>query len=586
MRNKSLSMALCAGIVLLSASSCVKDKDIVNEEFEVVTPGDPAGKPEVEKVTVPTAIIGNLGEAEEDVKNSFTNIVSPQEASIIIIESGAIKDNETVLSEAYAKGSLIAVFNPDGSVVSDWSDRNNVFYAGPDKDEKCAIYGFNNIGTYYSLQQTDDIGDEEVPLFHFCNWVNEVATKRYLSVNLRSNDIKQRFLPQSVTHTFKVSLDKQAIIDGHWGNPDQLSLSTTANVTYNIYPIHVFDGNAKGDYYVVEAEMVLHNAVMNNGNWVRRYGSEQSEICGFFLNRCDVSATLMRKSNGGFVESSTHAFANGANPHPASIADATTYNSGFAWTLDGTVSGGVPDSKDNHKLTTFNNWIWNNSAESALPGIKIVNNENSGKVGYSLSVNGLPSATDNLAVTPIPDLATGDLKFKYSWIWYVGDIADNSEECLYMQVGINPLYQAYKWITGGKMTIEEFENAVPESKTTFKFPLTPPNRAATCSAIIRNSSPGSYYISDIKLWRNKTTDKEPDYIVPQTICTSSAEDGSGVNATMLILPAGDYTVKGVRYSMQNDKRVDERVITNTKPITLTVAGNITIDFGSDIFTVQ
>ncbi|MDE7396514.1 MAG: hypothetical protein K2M98_02180 [Muribaculum sp.] len=586
-RNIQLfTSAVCAGILMLTMPSCDKDNNVINEEFEVVTPGDGTDQPVVEKVTYPAAIIGNLGDAESELKNCFTNIVEPQDAKIILIESGSIDEYETMLSNAYDNGCLIAVFNPDGVVVSDWSERNNIFYAGPEKKGECSIYGFNNAGTYYSLHTTNLIDDEDVPLFHFCSWVNTVSGSQYQGVNLRTQDIRKRYMPQRVTHTFNISLDEKQLIDEHWANPEQLSLSTTANVTYTIYPIYVFDENASGEYYAIEAEMVLHNSPLNNGNWVRRRGDELTQICGFYLNHCNITANLLRKSNSTFVESHSHGFAEGATSHPASSADATAYNPGFDWAIDATVSGGVPDNKDNHKLTTYGHWTWSNTANATLPGIMIKNNGNTSNVDYTLLVNGLPSATDNLAVAAIPDMSTGDITFKYSWIWHVADIAEGSDERLYMEVGINPVYQAYQWITAGKMTVGEFGNDATENKSTFKFPLTPPNRVATCSTIIRNSSEASYYVRDIKLWRNTTTDSEPYYVVPQTIATSTATGGSGVNATMLILPVGDYTIKGIRYSMENDTPVDEHVIVNTTPITLSAAGNITIDFGSDIFTVM
>ncbi len=582
---KNIATVLCAGSVLLAMPSCDNDHNVVEDEYELVTPADPSASPETEEVTFPTAMIGNFGGADSYLRSSFTNIVDAAQAKIIIIESGAIKDNEALLANAYSAGVLIAVFNPDGSIVSDWSERNDVFYAGPEEDESCAIYGFNNGGTYYSLLDSDIIEDDDVPLFHFCNWVNTVVGQRYRGVDLRNRDIRKRFAPQSVTHTFKIKLDEKQLVDGHWADDGLLKLSTTANVTYDIYPIHVFDGDAKGDYYAVEAEMVLDNAPLNNGNWVRRRGEEVAQICGFYLNRCDVSATLMRKSNGTISASTSHAFASGASPRPASMSDATAYDPGFVWEISATVSGGVPDSKDNYKLTAFNNWMWSNSAEAKLPGVEIKNNSNVADVDYSLLVNGLPATSDNPATLTIPEPATGDVTFKYSWIWHVGDMDANSSDRLYMQVGVNPLYQAYQWLTGGKLTIGEFENAMKD-KSTFRFPLTPPNRVATCSAIIRNSAPASYYITDIKLWRNRSVEGEPDYTVPQTISTPTATGGSGVSATMLILPAGDYMIQGVRYSMENDHRVDERVIMNPLPITLTAAGTVTIDFGSDAFIVK
>lgn len=583
---KSFASALCAGVALLSMQSCDNDDNVINEEFEITTPGNTSGKPVVEEVTSPTAILGNMGGADSDLKRCFTNIVAPEDAKVIIVESGAMQEYEEVLSAAYNKGVLIAVFNPESSVVEDWSERNDIFYAGPEKNEKCSIYGFNNRGTYYSLHADDSIDEEDIPLFHFCNWINDISGNHLRGVDLRSKEIKKRFLPQKVTHTFKIALDREKISEGHWGSPEQLTLSTTANVTYDIYPIHVFDGNATGDYYAVEAEMVLHNAPLDNGLWTRRRGDELAQICGFYLNRCDLNAGLLRKVDGSYVEATSSSFAEGAAPRPLSAADAALYNPGFEWGLDATVSGGVPDDKGNDKLTMFNQWMWKNTSESSLANVEIKNEADNANVSYSLLVNGLPGVTDYLTVTPVPDLSTGDLVFKSSWIWRVADMDESSKDCVYMQVSVDPLYQAYQWVTAGKMTIGEFGNSIPESRSSFWIPLTPPNRVATCSTILRNSSEESYYIDGIKLWRNKTTDKEPDIIVPQTICTPNAHGGSGVSATMLMLPAGDYLVRGVRYSVENDERVNEVVIGNTQPITLTVAGNATIDFGSDIFTVM
>ncbi|MBD5356742.1 MAG: hypothetical protein HDR88_07030 [Bacteroides sp.] len=584
---QSLTSAICAGTLLLINASCDNDNKIIEEEYEFISPADPTETPITEEVTQPTAILGNFGAEEDNLHSCFTNIVEPSAAKIIIVAGSSIKEYEDVLSDAYGKGTLIAVFNPNGALVADWSERNDIFYAGPEGEEKCAIYGFNNAGTYYSLHDVDGIDDDEVPLFHFCSWINSVTGSRLKGVDLRSKDIRRRFAPQSITHTFKLSLDESQLVDEHWANIGQLSLSTTANVTYNIYPIHAFDGNATGDYYAVEAEMVLRNAPMDNGKWARRRGDEITQICGFYLSHCDLSASLLRKSNGKFVESVSHTFAEGAIPHPTSLPDAADYNPGFEWGIDATVCGGVPDSKDNHKLTSFNNWTWNNSSDATLPGIEIKSEDTSGNVGYSLLVNGLPDASDDITVTAIPDLATGDLTFKYSWIWRVSDIDQNSNECIYMQVGVNPFYRAYQWLNAGQgMTIGEFGNNDAENKSVFRFPVTPPNRIPTCSAVIRNSSDASYYVSDIKFWRDEITDAEPDYIVPQTICTATATGGSGINATMLLIPAGNYMVQAVRYSIEDDQRVNEEVIVTKEPLTLNMADNVTIDFGSDIFVVK
>ncbi len=573
---------LFAGLMVLGLSSCEKDEPIA-DEFEVVTPGNTSGDQEVVTVSAPTAILGNLGDVEAELMKCFTNIVALKDAKIILVGSGAINENEEALSEAYEKGVLIAVINPDGNVVADWSDRNNIFYAGPEDDETCTIYGFNNKGTYYTLHPSDDIDDEGVPLFHFCNWANEESAFALRGIDLRSKDIKKRFASQHVTHTFNLSLDEQLLVNERWASKGQLNLKTTANVSYTIYPIHVFDENAKGDYYAVEAEVVLHNAPMNNGSWIRRTGDAEAEFRGLFMKSCDVTANLLRKTNGSIVASTTHQFAEGATPQPESIEDAASYNSGFEWTLDATVAGGIPDSKDNHKLTAFNNWTWSSLAKQSLEGIFIKKDETSSNVKYTLGISGNEGHNNQLS---IPEAASGDLKFNYSWIWRVSDVDENTKDKLYMQVDVNPVYKAYQYISAeNKTIIGEFANTLGEGRTAFRFPIVPPSRVATASAIIRNTSTGSYYIRDIKLWRNKTTDKEPDIVVPQTISTSTATGGSGVSAIMVIIPAGEYYIEGVRYSMKDGNPVDEHVIKNTTPIKVVATGNITIDLGSDQFTI-
>ncbi len=576
--------ALCAGIMMLTTASCDKDT-AVNEEFEIVNPGESSTQFPVEEVTAPTAILGNLGEAESLLHGAFTNIVDPASARVIIVDNESLKAQEQTLVEAYARGTLIVVFNPDSMEVSQWSDKNNVFYAGPEEDEDCAFYAFNNRGSSYMQRTRLVIDEDDVPLFHLCSWVNSVADLSLRGVDLRSKDIRKRFAPQKVSHTFEIKLDEKQILDGHWASAGQLALTTMANVTYNIYPLHVFDGDAPGDYYAVEAELVLHNAPLNNGLWTRRRGDELAHICGLYLNSFDVSARLLRKSGGVISESGSYSFAPGTGVHPLSADDATSYNPGFEWNLGATVSGGIPDSKNNHLLTTFNNWTWNNSGSEELPGLAISNNQDNAVVQYSLSVNGMPTESDDITVTAVPDLTTGDITFRYSWIWRIADVNESSDDRFYMLVDLDPIYRAYQWINAGQMNIGEFGKDVSLGQSSFRFPLTPPNRVATGSAVLRNSADASYYIRDIRLWRDKDMTETPDIIVPQTICTPGAHGGSGISATMLILPAGNYTVSGVRYSVENDQPVDEHVIVNRTPITVTVGGNAQIDFGSDIFTV-
>lgn len=587
---RPLTPAIGGVLLLMGNTSCSDHQDpIQNEEFETVSP-NPTEVMEV-TVTQPAALLGDLGDAEEELLKSFTNIVEAERAKVIVVDSRSLDEYSELLSAAYRRGTLIAVFNPESEVLSQWSDNNGIFYAGAADDSPCAIYGFNSRGNYYFLDKSGfvDLDDEDVPLFHFCQWINSVLGNRLTGNDLRSFDIKKRFTSQKVTHTFPIRLDEEQMVSEHWCAPGQHVTTTTADVNYTIYPLHAFgDGAGTGDYYAVEAELVLHNAALNNGVWTRRRGEEIAQMCGLYLSQCEVSTGLLLKQYDGFYPF-TQYYPVGAEPHPVSVETSGSYDSGFSWNFDATLSGGIGDDKGNYKMINTANWTWNNSAIQTSPNLAIYPTYTAGEILYTLKVNGLPGSEAGIGLNDIPSIANGDLTFHYSWIWYVPDAKDNSDLRFYMQVGLSPRYQAYQWTDSEEhLTVGEFGTTATsgENKNTFRFVLVPPNRVPTGTLLITNTSDGPYYIKDIKLWHDRISDAEPDYIVPQTISTPTATGGAGVNGTKLMVAAGNYMVQGTRYIMQDDEPTDIHTIVSIEPITVTMSNETVIDFGSSAFTIQ
>ncbi|MDE6804702.1 MAG: hypothetical protein K2J29_08735, partial [Muribaculaceae bacterium] len=279
----SLTPVIGVAFLMIANTSCSDNHDFVqDEEFETVTPAAPDTL--VVTVTQPAALLGNLGDTEQELRKSFTNIVEAKSANVIIVNSDAVEEYSETLYDAYRRGALIAVLNPESGVLSKWSDSNGIFYAGATEDDNsCAVYGFNSRGNYYFLDKSGfiDLDDEDVPLFHFCEWVNSVLGGRLTGNDLRSFDIRKRFTSQKVTHTFPIRIDEQQLISDHWSAAGQLATTTTADISYTVYPLHVFgEGSGSGDYYAVEAELVLHNTALNNGVWTRRRGDELAQMCG------------------------------------------------------------------------------------------------------------------------------------------------------------------------------------------------------------------------------------------------------------------------------------------------------------------
>ncbi|MBD5312224.1 MAG: hypothetical protein HDS13_08755 [Bacteroides sp.] len=586
----SLTPVIGVAFLMVANTSCSDNHDFVqDEEFETVTPAAPDTL--VVTVTQPAALLGNLGDTEQELRKSFTNIVEAKSANVIIVNSDAVEEYSETLYDAYRRGALIAVLNPESGVLSKWSDSNGIFYAGATEDDNsCAVYGFNSRGNYYFLDKSGfiDLDDEDVPLFHFCEWVNSVLGGRLTGNDLRSFDIRKRFTSQKVTHTFPIRIDEQQLISDHWSAAGQLATTTTADISYTVYPLHVFgEGSGSGDYYAVEAELVLHNTALNNGVWTRRRGDELAQMCGLYLSQCNVTNTLLCKGVDGFYPFAQY-YPSDVTLQPSKVETSGSYDSGFSWSIEAALAGGIVDEKGNHKLINTANWTWNNSAIHTSPNLEIYP-DFTGGLSYTLKVNGLPGSESGMGLDSIPSIANGDLEFHSSWIWYVPDAHDNSDYRFYMQVGLDPNYQAYQWTASPEsLTVGEFGTVggSAENKGAFRFVLIPPSRVPTGSLLITNSSDGPYYIKDIKLWRDHVSDAEPDYTLPQTISTPTATGGSGVNGTKLFVETGKYMIEGTRYIMQDDEPTDICTIFSVAPITVTLSNETTVDFGSSDFSIR
>lgn len=564
------------------ACSCDHNTEPVNDIYEIVAPAAPSETPVV-TVDYAAAILGNVGALEGPLSECLTNIVEPAKARLLVVASDAIEKYNDILTQAYNNGVLIAVVDPDASSLEEWSDNNNIFYGGPTENETCALFGFCRQGSFYVLQRADDLTDDDVPMYHFGSWVNTTLATR-ASSDLRSTDIRKHFLPQKVTHTFALSLDEQELKDNKIAEPGTLKTTTTANATYTIYPMHVFDGAPTGDYYLVEAEVTLHNAPLNNGLWRRTTGDNSVSISGFYLNKFNTSSALVRKAGKNFEPFVSHSYADGTTPSPATTAGSDTYNKGFAWSMDATVSGGIYDDKGNYMLIATKHWTWDNNATDSCEEVTITRNEIANTPSYTLEVN------DYLGVSTeeLPEAATGDVTLKYSWIWRVPATATDNDR-LYMEVNLDPVYRAIQESSAASVTSADFHaygSSAAKSALVYRFPIVAPNREATGSMIIRYSSEESWFVNNIAFWRADDPSGNAYKMLPNTICTPNSTGGSGVSATKIMLPATSYVITGKRFKIENDDTTNVSVIRTIAPIELGMGEDITVDFGSELFTVE
>ena len=284
-------------------------KEFPIENITIVEGGSIKPAEKVES-TQPTAILGTGGSMSELLSQTFTNIVESDKAKHVIVACEDLDTYESEILEAYQRGIIITITDPDPVKVDEWCAAKGMLFPGdPTAADDCSLISFNRKAASMSIQKKghfDTIIDEgEVPLVIFTDWLDEILNPRHLNSDFRSRDIKKRVSPQKVSHVFPIQLPIDVLKESGWGVPDGVALNTTAKLTYEIYPLHSFADNASftGDFYGVEAELTIHNGDIYNGRWQYTQGSDSFESCGFYMEECGLSIGLLERASGGLVSS-------------------------------------------------------------------------------------------------------------------------------------------------------------------------------------------------------------------------------------------------------------------------------------------
>ena len=473
--NKKILLAAFAGASFMFAG-CSNDSVVSPvENLTVVEEGSVKPAQKVES-TQPTAILGSGGSISGQLSQTFTNIVEPDKAKHVIVACSDLDVYEEEIVAAYKRGIVITIVDPVGSKVEGWCAAKGMVYAGdPIAIDNSTLISFNRKAVSISIQkqkthkEEDPIEEDEVPLVIFKGWLDDILTPNLKGPDFRSKDIKKRFAPQRVSHVFPIDLPREILERNHWPLPENVSLSTTAELKCDIYPMHSFADNASftGDFYAVEAELTLHNGNLYNGKWQYNRMAGLFEVCGFYLSDLSLKVSLLEKGYQGLENSVQRQVVGG--PAPASTLASESCQSGFEWNFDGWLTGGNGLESATPTPIQEGGWTWNNLSENSTTGIKV---ENEGYLSWALHVDALPY--DRKA--PIPALSKGDLTFHCSWIWAVPQAADDSTERYYMGVDVYPVYY-WHWSELPSSHIESDYIMPSSDNLSHRFMLIPPSRS-------------------------------------------------------------------------------------------------------------
>ena len=278
--------------IVLGLASCTEHDNPVDND-QVTTDIDPTSVNEFKPEVLTMASLWVAPGVDADLKQAFdwgtaTTESTPEEGSVLVLNK--LTDvSEAVLQNALENGGteyLICVVNPDKAEFEAYAESHDWFDVEADNvTDSTFIYGFNAVNRRYIIQKpvTEEGAD---PVLENINRAQNYYV--YISAMLNdfgrsqqngSNDKEDgktsmedfaSHYHYAVTKTFNVEKTFREVL---WSSADKLSGSFTATANYDVYMVHVYEGEpGEGDYYGVRMTASIASANMWKGKGDNTHG--------------------------------------------------------------------------------------------------------------------------------------------------------------------------------------------------------------------------------------------------------------------------------------------------------------------------
>ena len=448
--------------IVLGLASCTEHDNPVDND-QVTTDIDPTSVNEFKPEVFTMASLWVAPGVDADLKQAFdwgtaTTESTPEEGSVLVLNK--LTDvSEAVLQNALENGGpeyLICVVNPDKAEFEAYAESHDWFDVEADNvTDSTFIYGFNAVNRRYIIQKpvTEEGAD---PVLENINRAQNYYV--YISAMLNdfgrsqqngSNDKEDgktsmedfaSHYHYAVTKTFNVEKTFREVL---WSSADKLSGSFTATANYDVYMVHVYEGEpGEGDYYGVRMTASIASANMWKGKGDNTHGGVHVRWCGayctdFFAVAHIVSGT---PSNYNWDEDTSDKiiFTAGGFPSPSTTTGSTTYQdkNSFSLSMSQSIGGSAgKNSKGTSKgieaqFSFSESWEWSHTETRDINDVDIINVSRGNIAGWQLQFNNLPEYKfseskgfkegDNKA-------ARGTMEIHGSWLWYDKTGKDNQD---------------------------------------------------------------------------------------------------------------------------------------------------------------
>lgn len=521
--------------IVLGLASCTEHDNPVDND-QVTTDIDPTSVNEFKPEVFTMASLWVAPGVDADLKQAFdwgtaTTESTPEEGSVLVLNK--LTDvSEAVLQNALENGGteyLICVVNPDKAEFEAYAESHDWFDVEADNvTDSTFIYGFNAVNRRYIIQKpvTEEGAD---PVLENINRAQNYYV--YISAMLNdfgrsqqngSNDKEDgktsmedfaSHYHYAVTKTFNVEKTFREVL---WSSADKLSGSFTVTANYDVYMVHVYEGEpGEGDYYGVRMTASIASANMWKGKGDNTHGGVHVRWCGayctdFFAVAHIVSGT---PSNYNWDEDTSDKiiFTAGGFPSPSTTTGSTTYQdkNSFSLSMSQSIGGSVgKNSKGKSKgieaqFSFSESWEWSHTETRDINDVDIINVSRGNIAGWQLQFNNLPEYKfseskgfkegDNKA-------ARGTMEIHGSWLWYDKTGKDNQDRTPWLLcTWLEGRYEIQSFIT----TEADLDKTQIVGADKFIIQLPKMVNATAGQLKIKNDLPDGMTLSNVKVY---TTD--------------------------------------------------------------------------------
>lgn len=473
-------------------ASCADDKvddpdDVTDDPTEVEAPPKVESNGEVCALNAANIASSIPDYLKQQIESRFVALSGSVDAStkVVFASTAELSGKEDALLEAYANGATLVFLDTDKVSLLQWLDSHEIFYGGhaDNYDDLHLIYAFNKRDRYYLFDDfVHEDSEDELAFFpvrfdSVVGWLNRYGSEEAEAAAMTRGgsdeyDISKTFASQVETHNYTVKLTDKTLASVALSDPDKLTMTSSIDVTLTVWPLysHPSNGSSHGDYYIVKGYVNAHNAKMYNGKWTKTHGGVHARLCGFYMSQLDVEA----KISG--IEPK---FPVGGTPVPQTTASATTYSSGFSWSIGGSLTGKYDAGGPGVEAGLSGSFSWNNSETRTLPDVSIRRDTDKGKINWEFKFNNLPHTSGGSKYLDIPDLATSDFETNFSWIWWIPGKPPRGNRKFEYQCcfTVKPTYQSYHWYsTAADFSTSTWDDGIKKTDTYFIFHLKHPYR--------------------------------------------------------------------------------------------------------------